>query len=66
MNEERENLMGQIVNLKAEHQERESALPAHSIRPHQILVIEELENKIHELEEKLRLLDSEKVLEEEK
>ncbi len=66
MNDERENLIRQIVNLKAEHQERESALPAHSIRPHQLWVIEELENKIHELEEKLKLLDSEKTLEESK
>ncbi len=64
MNEERENLMRQIANLRAEHQERESALPTHSIRPHQLWVIEEMENKIHELEGKLRLLDSEKILEE--
>jgi hypothetical protein len=66
MDRERENLMRQIANLRAERQDRELALPAHSVRPHQLLVIEELENKIHQLEEKLRLLDSAKVLEEAK
>ncbi len=58
MNEVRQNLIREIVDLKEELQERKLSLPAHSIRPHQLLIIEELENKLHELEEKLRLLDS--------
>jgi hypothetical protein len=38
--------------------DREKALPAHTIRPHQLLAIEELEEKIRRLEEKLRSLNS--------
>ena len=60
MNEARESLIRQIAELKEELRERELSLPAHSIRPHQLMIIEELENKIHELEEKLNLLDSQK------
>ncbi len=52
MDEARENLIREIKNLKRELQERELSLPAHSIRPPQLLIIEELENRIHELEEK--------------
>ncbi len=47
----------EIKELEEKLKDREDALPAHSIRPHQILVIEELEaaieGKIRELE-KLR------------
>jgi hypothetical protein len=66
MNEVRQNLIREIVDLKEELQERKLSLPAHSIRPHQLLIIEELENKLHKLEEKLRLLDSGNFTEEEK
>ena len=66
MNEVRQNLSRKIVDLKEELQERKLSLPAHSIRPHQLSIVEELENKLHELEEKLRLLDSGKFTEEEK
>jgi hypothetical protein len=66
MNEVRQNLIREIVDLKEELQERKLNLPAHSIRPHQLLIIEELENKLHKLEEKLRLLDSGNFTEEEK
>ena len=59
-----ENLMEEIEELKAELQERKLSLPAHSIRPHQWLVIEELEDKIHKLEEKVKDLDSRKGTEE--
>jgi hypothetical protein len=59
MNEAREDLFREIENLKEELKERELSLPAHSVRPH--LIIEELENKIHELEERVRHLDSGKV-----
>lgn len=50
MNEVRQNLIREIVDLKEELQERKLSLPAHSIRPHQLLIIEELENKLHKLE----------------
>lgn len=36
----------EIRRLKEEKSEREAALPAHSIRPHQLLIIEELEEEI--------------------
>lgn len=59
-----ENLMKEIESLKAELQERKLSLPAHSIRPHQWLVIEEVEDKLHKLEEKVKNLDSQKATEE--
>ncbi len=56
MDKEKE-LKKEIKELEEKLKDREDALPAHSIRPHQILVIEELEaaieGKIRELE-KLR------------
>jgi hypothetical protein len=47
----KEDLDREIEVLKAELREREKALPAHSIRPHQLLAIEELEEKIRTLEQ---------------
>ena len=44
----RENLGREVEALRAELREREKALPAHSIRPHQLLAIEELK-RAHEL-----------------
>ena len=35
-----------LESLRSELRDREAALPAHSVRPHQILVIEDLEEKI--------------------
>ncbi|MBW2063777.1 MAG: hypothetical protein JRJ03_02470 [Deltaproteobacteria bacterium] len=46
-----------LITLKEELREREAALPAHSIRPHQILAIEELEEEIAEREKEIRCLD---------
>lgn len=46
----------QIKILREEKEEREAALPAHSIRPHQIMAIEELENEIDQKEGQLTLL----------
>ena len=54
----REDLLRKIETLKEELKDREKALPAHTIRPHQLLAIEELEEKICRLEEKLRSLNS--------
>lgn len=39
-------LEDEIQRLKIEKDEREAALPAHTIRPHQLIAIEELENEI--------------------
>ncbi len=52
----REELAKEIEALKEELMDREKALPAHTIRPHQLLAIEELEEEIHRLEEILRTL----------
>jgi hypothetical protein len=48
---QREDLAKEIEALKEELMDREKALPAHTIRPHQLLAIEELEEKIRRLEE---------------
>ena len=49
-----QKLMDEIKSLKEELREREQSLPAHSIRPHQLQAIEELENRIAALEEKVK------------
>jgi hypothetical protein len=54
----REDLLRKIEALREELKDREKALPAHTIRPHQLLAIEELEEKIRCLEGKLRSLNS--------
>jgi polyhydroxyalkanoate synthesis regulator phasin len=51
-------LRGEIEILKSELQDREKSLPAHSIRPHQLLAIEDLEEKIHALQERVKQLES--------
>ena len=56
--EEVRKLLKEIEVLKAELQEREKSLPAHSIRPHQLLAIEELEEKIRTLQERVKQLGS--------
>ena len=49
----RQELLEKIQNLKERLCDREAALPAHSVRPHQIQEIEELEEKIAALKGKL-------------
>jgi hypothetical protein len=46
MNPEIARLQEEIRKMKEDRADREAALPAHSIRPHQLLVIEELEEEI--------------------
>lgn len=46
----------EIGRLKEEKADREAALPAHTIRPHQLIVIEELEEEIVRKEAELKLL----------
>lgn len=50
---QRQELLAKIETLKEKLRDREAALPAHSVRPHQIQVIEELEEEIARLEGKL-------------
>ncbi len=47
------SLRDELERLRAELEDRRRRLPAHSIRPHQLLAIEELEERIAELERSL-------------
>jgi polyhydroxyalkanoate synthesis regulator phasin len=49
----REQLLQELRKLKEMLKDREAALPAHSVRPHQIQEIEELEEKIADMEKEL-------------
>ena len=51
-------MVKEIEILKVELQEREKSLPAHSIRPPQLIAIEELEEKIRTLQERVKELES--------
>jgi uncharacterized coiled-coil protein SlyX len=51
-----ERLTSKLNELKEALRDREAALPAHSVRPHQLLVIEELEEEIALQEKKLEHL----------
>jgi len=54
--EEEEELEKEIAGLKAQLKDREDSLPAHSVRPQQMLVIEELETVIEDKEKELNKL----------
>ncbi len=59
MSEQIETLKAEIQKLKEERDEREAAIPAHSVRAHQLIEIEDLEETIDEKEAELkRLLDA--------
>lgn len=46
MNATIQQLRKEISRLQAELADREAALPAHSVKPHQFMVIESLEDEI--------------------
>ena len=52
--ESRRSQKARLRQLQAELKERKRSIPIHSIRPHQLIEIEELEEEIEELERKLR------------
>jgi uncharacterized small protein (DUF1192 family) len=59
MNEDHLSLLRQeIARLQAEKADREKALPAHSIRPHQLLAIEELEEEIEQRQKELAAISN--------
>jgi len=53
--EEKERLTKKLEKLRADLKDRKAALPAHSVRPHQILAIEELEEEIDAVEKELAI-----------
>lgn len=53
----KEELERKLEDLKERLKDREAALPAHSVRPHQLLVIEELEDEIMEVEKQIKRLE---------
>ncbi len=50
---EKQSLLARLDKLRDDLEDREKALPAHSVRPNQIMVIEELEEKIESVEKEL-------------
>ena len=53
----REELQAKMAQQREELREREEALPAHSVKPHQLLAIEELEEAISLVEKELGAID---------
>jgi hypothetical protein len=51
--ETREALEREISRLRGKLEERRASIPIHSIRPHQLIEIEELEEAIQKLEARL-------------
>ena len=51
--QEREELEANLARLRAKLTERKASIPAHSIRPHQLIEIEDLEEEIAEIENRL-------------
>ena len=48
-----QDLQQELRRLEAELADREAALPAHTVRPHQIIEIEDLEERIADLKRRL-------------
>jgi hypothetical protein len=58
LNTNQQQLKEDIRRLKAELDEREAALPAHSVRPHQLMAIEALEDEISRKQDTLNALEA--------
>ncbi|MBW1981327.1 MAG: histidine kinase [Deltaproteobacteria bacterium] len=52
----RERLLQEVARVEALLQDRQAALPAHSVRPHQIQEVEELEEELSSLKKELEKL----------
>ena len=52
--DKRQGLIKRLATLERELREREAALPAHSVTPHQIMAIESLEQEISLIRKELR------------
>lgn len=57
----RDEIIDEIERLQEELKQREAQLPAHSVRPHQIMALEELEETIKGKQEELHNLERELV-----
>jgi len=55
-----EELRKEIKTLEETLKDREDALPAHSVKPHQMLIIDELETTIEEKKSELAKLKKRK------
>jgi vacuolar-type H+-ATPase subunit I/STV1 len=55
----KKKMQEELMRLRNELREREQSVPAHSIRPHQLLILEELEEKIGALEREMQTLEGE-------
>lgn len=55
--QDQRRLRREIAELKVRLQEREAALPAHSVRPHQLQAIEDLEEALAAKEKELAALE---------
>ncbi len=53
---ERRRVEDRLALLRAEKEELELSIPAHSTKPHHVMRLEELEEEIEQLEERLQLL----------
>jgi hypothetical protein len=53
-NKTRQGLYDELKQLEQELSDRKAALPAHSVRPSQLMEIEELEDRIKEIKEELK------------
>jgi len=51
-----EELKKEIKNLEEKLKDREDALPAHSVKPNQMLIIDELETEIEKKKDELARL----------
>jgi len=56
-----EELKQEIRELEEKLKDREASLPAHSVRPQQMLAIEELETAIEEKTKELNMLIKDKI-----
>jgi hypothetical protein len=56
--QKRRRLEKQLADLKEKLRDREAALPAHSVKPHQLQAIEELEGEIVVIEKELEDLEN--------
>jgi phosphoribosylanthranilate isomerase len=58
IDEKKQNLVFELNELKTELREREAALPAHSVRPQQLIAIEELEEAIETKEKEIKKINN--------